>query len=99
MSRISVRLSSGQIITAEVPRVFSIEPPRPVEEARRDLAVHIARQVEPHIKRRPSIQEVIRDSDGRIAGLREFEGDRSRRELAWEAGVRLAREIVPEDEP
>ena len=64
MSRVSVRLSSGQVIVAEVPAVFSIDSPRPVEEVRHALAVNIAQQVEPHIVRKPTVQEVVRDSNG-----------------------------------
>ena len=83
MSRIEVTLVTGQRIALDAPAVLTVDPPRPPQEVRYAYAVALAEQIEPQIVRRPDTKHVVRDSNGRISGLREFEADPSRRALAW----------------
>lgn len=98
MSRYTVTLSTGQHIAVDAPPVLTVDPPRPVEQVRYAYAAALAEQIEPHIVRRPTVQQVVRDSNGRITGMREFEGDPSRPALAWQAATRLVDQIIPADE-
>ena len=95
MSRYTVTLRTGQQIAVNAPAVLTVDPPRPVEQVRYAYAAALAEQIEPQIVRRPTVQQVVRDSNGRITGMREFEGDPSPRSLAWTAATRLVDQIIP----
>ncbi len=97
MTRIEVTLSTGQVVAANIPREIRVDPPSSDEAVRDALAVAFADAVRPHIHRRPTIQQVVRDSHGRITGMREFEGDPPRTTLARQAGEMLAELVIPVD--
>lgn len=95
MSTFSVTLPSGQQVSVNVPPAISFDPPVEPERARYLMALDLAQRIEPHVIRRPTVQHVVRDSGGRITGLREFEGDPPARELAWRAATQLIEQVIP----
>lgn len=100
MSVIEVSVpGTGQRIAVSIPKRLTFDPPSlTVEQGRAALVMAIAQQIEPHLVRRPTVRSVVRDPGGRITGLREFEGDPPRAELALSAAKMIVAQLVPAEE-
>lgn len=67
MSKYSVRLPTGREITVDLPATMHVTPTRSVTQAEAEIARHIARWVEPHLRPTLPMRVIERDAQDRPA--------------------------------